>query len=67
MGSRTDKYTWTVITNFIEKNDNGIIVLDELDKLKEHNAWNGYIRLEIHDLMDGVVPSGVIEDDAELW
>lgn len=69
LGSRTENYTWTTITDFLEKNDNGIIVLDELDKLRDKNSWNGYVRLEIHDLMDGVIPSSVItdDDDADLW
>ena len=31
-------------------------VLDELDKLDREADWIGYIRLEIHDLLDGVIP-----------
>lgn len=66
MGSRCDTFTWSVIVDFLEKNDRGIIVLDELDKLAGTSDWHGYIRLEIHDLLDGVIPASVMEDD-ELW
>jgi hypothetical protein len=56
MGSREHTNTWTTIVSFLKKHDRGIIVLDELDKLDGDEAWVGYVRLEIHDLLDGVIP-----------
>ena len=57
LNTKEDQYTWNSITSFIEANPKGIIVLDEIDKISSTtNDWLSFIRLEIHDLLDGVVP-----------
>lgn len=63
LGSRAQTNTWDVIVKFIENNDRGIIVLDELDKLASNADWVAYIQLEIHDLLDGVIPSAIDTDN----
>jgi len=70
LGSREHTNTWVSILEFLTNNDNGIIVLDELDKLDSDESWIPYIRLEIHDLLDGVIPVGLDlsdSDDDDLW
>lgn len=63
LGSKTQTNAWDVIVNFVENNERGIIVLDELDKLDSGADWLGYIQLEIHDLLDGVIPAALDTDD----
>jgi len=55
-GSRSEVHTWTAIAKFLNDHSRGIIVLDEVDKISGSSEWQGYIRLEIHDLLDGVIP-----------
>ena len=75
-GSRGDSYTWDRIVEFLDLHPKGIIVLDEIDKIDSSSDWAGYIRLEIHDLLDGVIPqcvdvptSNSISDltESDLW
>ena len=72
MGAKTES-TWNKILEFIKEHDKGIIVLDELDKLQGNSEWIGYLRLEIHDLLDGVIPISLISDNenddllGDLW
>lgn len=56
MGGRSGKYTWDEITGFLDGHGRGIIVLDEIDKISGGSDWQGHLRLEIHDLLDGVIP-----------
>lgn len=65
MGSRCEKYTWNVIVEFLQTNEKGIIVLDEIDKIDAEGEWQGYIRLEIHDLLDGKIPASVSVSDID--
>jgi len=70
LGSREHTNTWTSILEFIKTNENGIIVLDELDKLDSNESWISYIRLEIHDLLDAVIPAALdidTIDKDDLW
>jgi len=64
MGAKNQS-TWDKIIEFIKENDKGIIVLDELDKLQGNSEWVMYLRLEIHDLLDGVIPISLISDSDE--
>jgi hypothetical protein len=34
----------------------GILVFDEIDKLQADSDWKSYIRLEVHDFLDSVIP-----------
>lgn len=73
-GSRGDSYTWNSIVEFLDENPKGIIVLDEIDKIDQGSDWQGYVRLEIHDLLDGIIPQCVDVPDSnstfdsdDLW
>jgi len=57
--AKSEKYTWDLIVEFLQKNERGIILLDELDKLNGKNEWNQFIRLEVHELLDGRILSEV--------
>lgn len=65
-GSRSELHTWEVVAGFINDHAHGIIVLDEIDKINGSSEWNGYIRLEIHDLLDGVIPAQTDLPDRKL-
>ena len=69
LGSSIEKLTtFDTIIKFIDENPKGIIVLDELDKIDGTNDWAGYVRLEIHDLLDGIIPeSALIPGDDEPY
>ena len=70
MGSKEHENTWRTILDFLNNNTRGIIVLDELDKLDSAESWISYIRLEIHDLLDGVIPAALDvdkKDDDDIW
>ena len=70
MGSREHENTWSTILDFLKNNARGIIVLDELDKLDSDESWISYIRLEIHDLLDGVIPAALDidkKDEDDFW
>ncbi|MEO5913037.1 MAG: AAA family ATPase [Luteolibacter sp.] len=57
MGGRGSP-TWPLLAAWIDKHPEGIIFLDELDKLDGISDWTQCIRLEIHDLLDFRVPHG---------
>ena len=59
LGAKGDSYTWDVVAKFIYSNDRGIIFVDEFDKINAAGDWLNYIRLEIHDLLDKLVPTSV--------
>ena len=65
-GSRGDSYTWDRIVEFLDQHPKGIIVLDGIDKIDSGSDWAGYIRLEIHDLLDGVIPQCVDVPNPDL-
>jgi len=73
-GSKSERPTWDLIVKFLQDSPSGIIVLDELDKLNGKQDWNQYVRLEVHDLLDGRIPSTAnisdssdpFEDD-DIW
>lgn len=61
MGARNENSTLSTLVKWIVNTKNGVIFLDELDKLTGMNEWTNAIRLEIHDLADGRVPDGAID------
>jgi len=72
IGSSSNNYTWNHIVDFLKENDRGIVVLDELDKLDGVSDWLNFVLLEIHDLLDGIIPMPVdvrkeSGEDEDLW
>jgi AAA+ superfamily predicted ATPase len=68
LGSREHTNTWSTIVDFLKAHERGIIVLDELDKLDSDESWVAYVRLEIHDLLDGVIPPALdLDTDDDGW
>jgi len=66
--AKSGNYTWDLIVKFLQENERGIILLDELDKLNGANEWNQFIRLEVHELLDGRILSEVtISTSDDLW
>lgn len=69
---RGAKETISVIAEHVARNDRTLLVVDEIDKLIATNSdsWQGYIRGEIYDLLDGRWPTGLREvednDDNEI-
>lgn len=51
--AKSGSYTWDTIVRFLNENESGIILLDELDKLEGVQDWLQSVRLEIHELLDG--------------
>ena len=68
LGSRGENYTWDSIVEFLKENPKGVIVLEEIDKIDGDSHWQGHLRLELHDLLDGKIPASVdVSDSADLW
>jgi len=69
--AKSGSYTWDTIVKFLQENERGIILLDELDKLDGSSEWSQFIRLEVHELLDGRILNEVSFDtdlDADdLW
>lgn len=56
--------TWVHIRKFLQENEQGIIFIDELDKVGRadeffQNAWSQYLRVEIYGLLDLRFPSAL--------
>lgn len=48
------------IAAHVAKHDRTLLVIDEIDKINDQdNAWQGYIRNELFDLIGGTFPSGL--------
>lgn len=63
MSARNEPWTFSEICSWLDSNGSagGILVLDECDKLgcgtgSSSSSWLDHIQLEIHDLLDGVIP-----------
>jgi len=73
LGSRSEtNKSLDRILRFVDENPKGIIVLDELDKIDGREDWLGFVRLEIHDILDGVFPEALeipveSDEEADLW
>jgi hypothetical protein len=60
--------TWPRIVSFLresECNDGGIIFIDEIDKISSDCPWTTFLRTEIYQLLDGMVPSGLCDNDGD--
>ena len=69
--NRSVAETIATLAQAIAANDRTLLVIDEIDKIYHgDNSWQGYIRGEIFDLLDGKWPTGlkppddVSDDDA---
>ena len=65
--AKSGNYTWDVVVKFLQENEKGIILLDELDKLDGDNEWSQFIQLEVHELLDGRILSEVELDTTDLF
>jgi ATPase family associated with various cellular activities (AAA) len=55
--SRNEPSTWTQIVGWLSSlTSGGVIVIDEVDKCNGPAEYTQSVRLEIHDLLDGVIP-----------
>jgi len=67
LGSKTAAQNCTLVqlAAFVMLNDNGVIYLDEMDKLNGTSDWLSHLRMEIHNLLDaqlgGEILSGMNE------
>jgi SpoVK/Ycf46/Vps4 family AAA+-type ATPase len=63
LSARNEPWTYSEICSWLDANGSagGILVLDEIDKLTSEgdSSWLGHIILEIHDLLDSVIPLAV--------
>lgn len=65
---RGSKPTWPRIHEFLVNNSNktgSIILIDELDKLYGNAEWTTFARTEIYMLLDGSVPSSLVDGDGD--
>jgi len=67
-GSKTEHPTWDIIIDFLKNDSSGMIILDELDKINGQSEWMQYIRLEVHNLLDGKIPEEIgVRFSDTLW
>lgn len=58
LSAKNEPWTYTVICQWLDslQEKGGILVLDEICALDRRSDWITYIRLEVHDLLDGIIP-----------
>ena len=60
LSAKNEPWTFSEICSWLDGScsSGGILVLDECDKLTSEgdSSWLGHIILEIHDLLDGIIP-----------
>lgn len=57
LSARNEPWTFSIICQWLASlQDGGILVLDEICALDRKSDWVTYIRLEVHDLLDGIIP-----------
>lgn len=59
LSAKNEPWTASAICEWLDSlgNGGGVLVLDEIDKLQaDGDHWKSYIRLEVHDFLDGVIP-----------
>lgn len=57
LSARNEPWTFSSICQWLDSlQGGGILVLDEIDKIGGPTDWQSYIRLEAHDLLDGMIP-----------
>lgn len=57
LSAKNEPWTYSLICEWLGTLDKkgGIIVLDEVEK-SQGEGWMAHVRLEIHDLLDGIIP-----------
>jgi SpoVK/Ycf46/Vps4 family AAA+-type ATPase len=60
LSAKNEPWTFSEICSWLDANGSagGILILDEIDKLTSEgdSSWLGHIILEVHDLLDGIIP-----------
>lgn len=74
LSARNEPWTFSEICTWLDAScsSGGILVLDECDKLTTggDSSWLGHIILEIHDLLDGIIPLAArlpSQPDTDVW
>ncbi len=62
---RGAEVTWVDVAAFCGRNPRGIILIDELDKVRGESPWLDAIRPEIFSLIDGIFPEPALIGDEE--
>lgn len=58
--NRAAKESIAEIASHVAKHDRTVLVIDEIDKINDQeNAWHGYVRNELFDLIGGSFPTGL--------
>ena len=52
--------TWRQIASFCHDHTQGIVFIDEVDKLGERSAWMNHLRVEIFLALDRVLPTNLV-------
>lgn len=61
--NRGVRETIGVIAQAVAANARTVLVIDEIDKIYHPDSWQGYVRAEIQDLVDGRWPAGLSMPD----
>lgn len=60
IASRSEPWTVSIIAEWLDRlRGGGILVLDEIDKIgtaADSSEWSRYVRLELHDVAQGIIP-----------
>ncbi len=66
MGSsgRGSTHTWPMILRFVQRYEQGLIFVDEVDKAGDDN-WTRYLQLELFNLLDRKIPANILDDDID--
>jgi SpoVK/Ycf46/Vps4 family AAA+-type ATPase len=74
LSAKNEPWTFSEICSWLDANGSagGILVLDEIDKLtcNGDTSWLNHIILEIHDLLDGIIPLAArlpSQQDTDVW
>lgn len=74
LSAKNEPWTYSEICSWLDANGStgGILVLDEIDKLtcNGDTSWLNHIILEIHDLLDGIIPLAArlpSQIDTDVW
>ncbi len=58
LSAKNEPWTASTICEWLDSlgSGGGILAFDEIDKLHSESDWKSYIRLEVHDFLDSVIP-----------
>jgi hypothetical protein len=58
LSAKNEPWTASTICDWLDSlgSGGGILAFDEIDKLQSESDWKSYIRLEVHDFLDSVIP-----------